>query len=148
MGFEIRTELDLAAPPEVVWRALTEVERWAEWCTWLRWEGGEFREGTKIKLRLSPPDGKGYAFRPTVLKVEPCQRLVWVGRTGIPGIFDGEHSYLLQPNDKGGTHLINREYFSGIFAPIVRRLSVLQSAKPGFESFNQELQQRVSRRQE
>lgn len=143
MSFEVVAELLIDAPPRLVWRALTEVDRWAEWCTWLRWEGGGMVVGERISLRLTPPQGAGYAFQPEVLLAEPDRHLAWVGRTLTPGVFDGEHHFVLEAVGEGQTQLINRERYSGLLSPILRHLPAMQSAEAGFVAMNEEIRARA-----
>lgn len=143
MSFDVRTERLIHAPPAVVFDVLTDVGRWHEWSTWLVWEGGAFREGTTIQLRLTPPGGGGYAFAPTVLAVTAPHHLAWVGRTGLPGLFDGEHHFELTPHGDGHTRLVNREHYSGLLSPLFRRLPAMRDATPGFEAMNAEIARRA-----
>jgi hypothetical protein len=57
-------------------------------------------------------------FRPKV-KVSSKYELVWLGRLGIPGLFDGKHRFFLEEVDENTTRLIQSERFSGILAPFV-----------------------------
>ena len=42
-------------------------------------------------------------FKPRVTVVEPGRRLEWLGTMGIPGLFDGRHSFTLTPLADGRT---------------------------------------------
>jgi hypothetical protein len=42
-------------------------------------------------------------FTPKVTHVEPDRRLAWLGRLGIPGVFDGAHSFTHEPWDDSHT---------------------------------------------
>lgn len=50
-----RTAIDIDAPPDLVWRVLTDVERWPEWTGSVtsaeRLESGMFRTGSNVKLK-------------------------------------------------------------------------------------------------
>lgn len=143
MSFEVVAEVVIQAPPRAVWRALAEVERWAEWCTWLRWEGGAMVVGERLSLRLTPPDGEGYTFQPEVLLAEPDRHLAWVGRTFTAGVFDGEHHFVLEDLGDGRTRLVNRERYSGLLSPIMRRIPAMQGAEAGFVAMNEEIRARA-----
>lgn len=143
MSFEVVAARDIAAPPHVVFSVLTDGARWHEWCTWLAWDHGELRVGARVGLRLTPPGGGGYAFQPTVLRVDPPRHLAWIGRTGLPGVFDGEHHFELTPLADGRTHLVNRERYAGLLSPLFKRLPAMKGAQPGFEAMNAEIAQRA-----
>jgi uncharacterized protein YndB with AHSA1/START domain len=83
MAFVVRSEIEIEASREVVWRVLTDVASWTAWSTWLAWEGGAMTKGERVNLRLTPPDGGGYAFRPEVL-VSDAPALGW-GERESPG---------------------------------------------------------------
>ena len=56
-------------------------------------------------------------FKPWVTAVEPHRYLEWLGRAGMPGIFDGRHSFTLTPLTGGRTLVQQSETFSGALVP-------------------------------
>ena len=141
--FVVETRVVIAAPPAAVWRVLTDLARWSEWSGLVRYEGGRVAVGERLVLRLAPSSGAGYAFRPTVTALDAPHRFAWVGRTGgVPGIFDGAHSYTLRP-DGAGTELVDREVYSGLLAPLVRRTAAMRDAPAGFAEWDLSLKRRV-----
>jgi hypothetical protein len=68
---------------------------------------GELREGNTIVV------DQWMIFHPMILACRENQELRWKGHVGMPGIFDGEHRFVLQPQG-AGTRLIQSERFSGI----------------------------------
>ena len=110
---QISTEVLLPASPDVVWAVLVDTERYSEWNPFIIASEGEVLEGARIinTMRLEP--GREMEFRPKILVARPDQELRWIGRTFIPGIFDGEHYFLLEPQD-GQTRMVHGEKFSGV----------------------------------
>ena len=51
-------------------------------------------------------------FTPEVIEAKVNEELRWVGRLAIPGIFDGEHYFILETHE-GQTRFIHGEKFSG-----------------------------------
>jgi hypothetical protein len=143
MSFDVVAEVVIRAPRAVVWSVLTDVARWAEWSTWLAWEGGEVRVGQRLQLRLTPPGG-GYTFSPEVLRVDEPSHFAWIGRTGLPGVFDGEHHFVLEEVDVG-TRLVNHERYSGLLSPLMQRIPAMKDAPAGFAEMNDEVRQRAER---
>lgn len=142
MSFTVLSETTIAAPPSLVWQVLTDVAAWEQWSTWLRYEGGKVAIGEKLQLRLTPPEGKGYAFSPEILVLEPNKHFAWIGRTGIKGVFDGEHHFELEPTAES-TKLTNRERYSGLLSPLMKRLEAMKGAAAGFDAMNAEIKQRA-----
>ena len=56
------------------------------------------------------------------------------------------HVFELSPLPGGGTRLRNREVYSGLLSPLVRRLPAIRNAQPGFDRMNAELKQRTEQR--
>jgi len=82
-------------------------------------------------------------FRPRVTKVVPNRDFRWLGRVGIPELFDGEHIFELKPLGSIGTRFVQRERFRGIFVPFLAR-SLRRDALRGFEEMNRALRDRAT----
>ena len=59
-------------------------------------------------------------FRPTVLKVEPNREFRWLGHLLVPGLFDGEHSFTIEPLGESRVRFTQREIFTGCSFPCRR----------------------------
>lgn len=110
---QIKTEVLLPAEPESVWAVLVDTERYADWNPFIIKSEGEIREGAKIKNTIRSVPGDEMEFEPKILVARPNQELRWKGQVFIPGIFDGEHYFLLEA-DNGQTRMIHGEDFSGV----------------------------------
>ena len=84
-------------------------------------------------------------FTPRVTVVEPGQRLEWLGTMGIPGLFDGRHSFTLTPVGNSGTRLVQAEEFSGALVPFAGKL--LGKTEAGFRAMNAALLARLEKDQ-
>jgi hypothetical protein len=47
------------------------------------------------------PGRRPTTFRPRVLEAEPARRLRWLGHLLVPGLFDGEHRFTIEPAGPG-----------------------------------------------
>jgi hypothetical protein len=81
-------------------------------------------------------------FRPTVLVAEPRQELRWLGRLWLPGLFDGEHSFSIEPLDEGRVRFVQRERFTGLLLPLLSKM-LDGDTRRGFEEMNQALKVRA-----
>jgi hypothetical protein len=70
-------------------------------------------------------------------------QLRWLGRVVLPGIFDGEHFFQIEPLDQGRrTRFIQGERFTGLLVPLLRK-NLDRGTREGFEAMNQALKARV-----
>jgi hypothetical protein len=63
-----------------------------------------------------------------------------LGRFILPGIFDGEHSFLLIDNGDGTTTFIHKENFRGILVPFMKK-QLDNNTRRGFEEMNNKLKE-------
>ncbi len=140
---QIETEITIEASAEKVWQVLTNFEDYPRWNPFVRSISGTNKEGEKLKVFLKPPDGKGMTFHPEVKKSEPGKEFRWKGKLGVPGIFDGEHYFLLEEISSKRTHFVHGEKFSGILVPFMG--NILDKTKEGFELMNKTLKKECER---
>ncbi len=94
---QITTEIEINAPASRVWTILTDFARYPEWNTFIRKLEGQPIVGNRLRALIQPPGLKAMTFRPVVLKAEPERELRWLGRLFLPRLFDGEHSFAIEP---------------------------------------------------
>lgn len=139
---ELRTEIEIAAPAERVWEVLTDFAAYPQWNPFIRWATGEARPGGRLKVHLRPSGARGMTFRPRVLRTAPNEELRWLGRLGLPGLFDGEHAFLLEPLARDRVRFVQRERFTGVLVPLLAR-SLDRDTRRGFEEMNAALKLRA-----
>ncbi len=130
---QIHTEITIQAPAQRVWELLTDFPSYPEWNPFVRRAIGKPEVGEKLEVLIQPPDGRGMTFRPIVLKAEPNQELRWLGRLIIPGLFDGEHFFMIEPLDENSVRFIQGENFSGLLVPLFS--GMLKSTERGFRRY-------------
>ena len=138
---EIGVTTTVAAPPAVVWEVLTDTSAYRSWNPFIPELSGELREGRRLRVRIAPPGTRGMTFRPTVTALEEGRELAWLGRLGVPGLFDGTHSFTLTPRPDGGTEFTQREVFRGLLVPVLA--GTLHRTEAGFAAMNEALRSRA-----
>jgi len=81
-------------------------------------------------------------FRPKVLKAEPKHELCWLGHLLIPGFFDGEHVFCIEPLEACLIRFEQREIFTGLLVPLFAGGKETVTRR-GFEELNQALKVRA-----
>jgi hypothetical protein len=140
MAKEVKIEIRIEARPEKVWAILTDFGAYPNWNPFIKSLKGEVEVGHKINVHLTPPDAKSMTFKPKVKVFEKNRELRWLGRFILPGIFDGEHSFLLIDNGDGTTTFIHKENFRGILVPFMKK-QLDNNTRRGFEEMNNKLKE-------
>ena len=141
---ELNTEIEIKASSEAVWNLLTDTFRFPEWNPFIRRLRGELKVGQKLAVYIQPSGVRGMEFKPVVLKVEPHRELRWLGHLIIPGLFDGEHIFQIEPLGSGRVRFRQREIFSGILVPLLKN-SLETDTRRGFNEMNQKLKELAER---
>jgi hypothetical protein len=139
---ELHSEIEIDAPAERVWRVLTDFASYPQWNPFIRSISGEPTTGERLEVRIEPPGGRGMTFRPTVLNAEDNRELRWLGHLLVPGLFDGEHSFAIQPLNENRVSFVQREAFKGVLVPLFAR-SLDNNTHRGFEEMNRALKERA-----
>jgi len=142
---EIRTEIEIAASAEEVWAILLDFPQHPRWNPFVRQIEGQAKVGERLTVTVKPANGNGMTFRPVVRVVEPRRELRWLGRFLLPGLFDGEHYFRLEPMGKDRVRLVHGEIFSGILVGFAKS-GLEGGTKAGFAAMNEALRARAEQR--
>ncbi len=137
----LQTEITINATPEHIWNVLMDFEHYPEWNPFVRSISGPQKVGEKLQVELHQTKGKPMVISPQVKIVEPNELFSWKGKFGVKGIFDGQHSFALEPLENGTTRFIHSEQFGGILLPFLRKM-IKTTTKESFESMNTALKKR------
>jgi hypothetical protein len=140
---QIITEIEIAAPAELVWRVLTDFAAFPEWNPFMVQAEGELAVGQVIRVTMRPPGHGASTFRPRLLAVEQARLLRWRGHLVVPGLFDGEHVHELTPLGGERTRYVQREEFGGVLVPLTG--GMLRDTERGFAAMNDALKERAER---
>ena len=140
---KLHTDILIDASADRVWEVLSDFAAFPEWNPFLRAVEGDLTAGSKLEVRIQPEGDTGMTFKPTVLKAEPGQELRWLGRLIMPGLFDGEHYFIIESIGDGQVRFIQGEQFSGVLVPIMALMGIFKNTEKGFGDMNQALKARA-----
>jgi hypothetical protein len=131
-------EIEIAAPPPVVWEVLTRLENWPNWNPDVKSMSfaGPLAPGSEFRWKAGPG-----MIVSTLERVEAPRYISWRGRTLT---IDAYHEWWLEPRD-GGTHVRTEESFSGLLARLLRgtlQKTLDKSLKDGLERLKREAERR------
>lgn len=141
---DIKTEIEIAAPPERVWSILLDFPAHPEWNPFVRSITGNPKPGERLEVCIQPQGGRGMTFRPTVLVAAANREFRWLGRFILPGILDGEHYFQIIPITPNRVRFLQGEKFSGVLVPLAKS-GLEGGTKAGFIAMNEALKARAER---
>src|SRR5918997_986201 len=139
---QLNTQIEIDAPAKRVWEVLTDFASYPQWNPFIRHISGRPAPGERLQARLAPPGGRAMTFKPKVLTAEPDRELRWLGRLPVPGVFDGEHSFTIEPLEENRVRFVQREAFKGLLVPLFAR-SLETNTQRGFKEMNRALKERA-----
>jgi len=140
---QIRTEIEIDAPPEKVWAVLTDFASYPDWNPFIRKIEGIASVGETLNAEMHALHMESaQSFSPTVLVADKNKELRWLGRLLVPAIFDGEHIFRIEKTQTG-SRLMNDENFRGILLLAF----AMNDFIPSFDAANQALKKRVEAEQ-
>jgi len=140
---EIKTEIVIESSANKVWRILTDFERYPEWNPFIKSISGEPRVGAELQTFMQQPGASGWKFTPTVLVAEENKEFRWLGKLFFGGLFDGEHSFVIEPISENKVRFVHSEKLTGILVLLLG--GTLKKTEQGFELMNKALKERAEK---
>lgn len=141
-GASVRSEreIQIAAPPEVVWEVLTDFDRWQEWNPEVKSMSfdGPLAPGAMFRWKAGPG-----TIVSTLEEIDRPRYIRWRGRTlSISAI----HEWRFEGRE-GGTHVETDESFSGVLARLLRgslQKQLDRALEEGLEHLKRESERRAA----
>ncbi len=141
---ELFTEIEIGAPAEKVWDILMDFKAYPDWNPFVREIEGDAALGGRLRVALKLEGRKPMVFKPRVEGHESRQEFRWLGHLILPGVFDGEHAFLIESLAEERVRFIQRERFHGILASLLLK-GIEAQTLAGFEAMNQALKERAEK---
>jgi hypothetical protein len=116
---KITTSVLIDAPPEKIWEVLTGFANYPNWNPFIQSVNGALRVGEQLVIVIKPPGGSALTFKPVIIEHKPDEVLKWKGKLWVSGLFDGTHTFRLEPSNAGQTKFIHEEEFQGLLVGIM-----------------------------
>jgi hypothetical protein len=142
MSTSIRSDITIDAPAERVWSLLADLASYPDWNPFIRRAEGTLAQGEQLRLELQIPDGMRMKIRPRLITVVEQAQIRWIGHLVVPGLFDGDHRFVLTPLAPACTRLVQQETFNGALVPVFGGW-IGAGARRGFEAMNRAAKARL-----
>jgi uncharacterized protein YndB with AHSA1/START domain len=134
-------EIDIAAPPELVWAVLTDIDNWPSWNPEVKGASlaGPLAPGAQFRWKAGPG-----TITSTLESVEPPKVIAWTGKTfGIKAV----HLYRLDP--RGDTTIVKSdESWDGLVVRLFRgpmTKTLQKSTESGLRHLKTEAERRAAK---
>ena len=142
MAVSVETAIEIHAPLALAWGILRDFSRYGEWNPLVVRAAGPFVPGEKIEISVRLPGREAMAFRPTLLILDEGREVRWRGSLAVPGLFVGEHAFIMTEREAGILKFVHRERCRGLIVPLLPR-HWFERVREGFESMNEALKARA-----
>jgi hypothetical protein len=123
--------IEIEASADRVWEVLTDFASYPQWNPFIIRAEGIPVEGARLRISIRAPGYRPVTFKPRILRVVEGRELTWLGRTFLPGLFDGRHSLTVEALDESRARFRSHEEVGGILLPILGK--VMRASQEGFE---------------
>lgn len=116
---EIKTEIEILAPPSKVWSIITDINHWQEWSPIINASSGEAAIGSTLSITMmGKEEGKdGPKYTPIIEELNEPHYFRWRAHMLAGFIFTNDKIIKLEETESG-TRLTHTETFKGLLAPI------------------------------
>ena len=138
---QVKTEIDISAPPSKVWDIITDINKWQEWSPIINGSQGKSAIGSKLTITMiSKEEGKdGPKYNPVITELKEPTYFHWRAHMLSEFIFTNEKIFKLEETATG-THLTHIETFKGLMAPIMSE-AMKKNVPPMLDSMNKALKE-------
>ena len=140
---ELRTEIQISAEPDKVWKILMDLQGWSNWNPIVNKIEGNLEVGAELSITMCDENGKdGRSYKATITAIEENRRFSYVGSMMAKFMFSAERIFELEES-QGGTFFVQREIYTGIMAPLFWG-KLNEHALPMLKSMNEALKKEAN----
>ena len=117
---EIKTEIEVSAPPSEVWSIITDINNWKTWSPIINDSQGTAAVGSTLTITMTgKEEGKdGPKYRPVITELDEPAYFRWRAHMLADFIFTNYKIIELEET-ASGTRVTHTESFKGLLAPIM-----------------------------
>ena len=141
MALRIEHRVGVAAPADVIWELVYQVERWPEWNPLYPEAKGQVAVGATLALTEALPGRPRQAIQPVIVDWEPNSQILW--RAG--GVLAKCVRYIeIEALSEAGCIFANGAFFHGVLGEQQAK-SHRRAIHQGYEGFGQAVKQYAER---
>ena len=136
----VQTKIEIDAPAKDVRAVLLNFGDYPKWNPFIVRVDGPVAQGSTVRVTVKPV-GKDALSGDTVVTSLTDRRLAWTGSLAFPGLFRGDHEFIIQEQGPNKTMFYQNEKMSGIIIPFFD----FKPEAAGFVLMNEALKNRAEK---
>jgi len=143
---DIKTEIDISAPPSKVWKIITDINQWQEWSPIINASKGQVSVGSELNITMvGKQQGQdGPQYNPIITKLDEPYYFRWRANMLAGFIFTNYKTFELIETSNG-TRMIHTESFKGLLSPIFCG-QMEKNVPPMLDSMNKAMKKMVEKK--
>jgi hypothetical protein len=134
----VHTQIEINAPAKAVRDALYKFDDYPKWNPFIVKVEGNVVEGGDVMVTVKPVGKDELSGKTTILSATDS-RLEWRGSLAVPGIFRGDHEFIIEDLGANRTMFYQNERMSGVLIPFFD----FKPEEAGFIEMNKALKQKA-----
>jgi hypothetical protein len=134
----IQSQIEINAPAKTVREVLYRFGDYPSWNPFIVKVDGTVAEGRDVTVTVKPVGRDQISGTTTIISLTD-DRLEWRGSLAVPGLFTGDHEFIIEDLGSGRTLFRQNEKMSGIIIPFFNT----DPERAGFAAMNEALKQRA-----
>jgi hypothetical protein len=134
----VQTQIEINAPAKAVRTVLYRFDDYPNWNPFIVRVDGTVAQGRDVTVTVKPVGKDEISGKTTIVSLTDS-RLEWRGSLAVPGLFTGDHEFIIEELDAGRTLFRQNEKMAGIIVPFFD----FRPEKAGFVAMNEALKQRA-----
>jgi hypothetical protein len=134
----VQTKIEINAPARAVSAILYKFDDYPQWNPFIRKVDGTVAEGKMVNVTVKPVGKAEISGDTTIVSVSE-KHLSWRGSLRVPGIFHGEHEFIIEELGANRTLFYQNEKMSGLIIPFFD----FKPTEAGFVAMNEALKKKA-----
>jgi hypothetical protein len=130
----VRTKIEINAPASAVRAVLLKFDDYPKWNPFIVRVDGTVAVGSEVNVTVKPVGKSELSGKTTILALGD-NRVAWRGSLAIPGVFTGEHEFIIEEEGPNRTMFYQNEKMSGLIVPFFN----FKPEEDGFVGMNEAL---------
>jgi hypothetical protein len=136
----VQTKIEIDAPAKDVRDVLFDFGDYPKWNPFIVRVDGSVAERSTVSVTVKPV-GKDALSGNTIVTSFTDTRLAWTGSLAVPGLFRGDHEFIIEEQGPNKTMFYQNEKMSGVIIPFFD----FKPEAAGFVLMNEALKQRAEK---